>query len=93
MLQLFFPIYWLAYNQMSNNFVSQAGQMERYVFRSNEDDENSLILGENAGTISRTISWSTSTPSASSSSSQSATNISSLGYNGMVSKATSTRSR
>lgn len=25
---LFFPIYWLSYSQMLNNFVSQAGQME-----------------------------------------------------------------
>lgn len=25
---LFFPIYWLVYNQMLNNFISQAGQME-----------------------------------------------------------------
>ncbi|KAF1817879.1 PTR2-domain-containing protein [Dissoconium aciculare CBS 342.82] len=27
---LFFPIYWVAFNQMNNNFVSQAGQMERH---------------------------------------------------------------
>ncbi|KAK6527440.1 peptide transporter ptr2 [Orbilia ellipsospora] len=25
---LFFPIYWLCFNQMMNNFISQAGQME-----------------------------------------------------------------
>ncbi|KAF3931142.1 hypothetical protein ABW20_dc0109603 [Dactylellina cionopaga] len=25
---LFFPIYWLVFNQMMNNFISQAGQME-----------------------------------------------------------------
>lgn len=28
--QLFFPVYWLTQTQMSNNFVSQAGQMQRY---------------------------------------------------------------